>query len=132
MERKKFVVKRSEWLRGGRNGKGVAASSTLRDDDGHMCCLGFAGQQLCDINPIRLRNVATPGGTYAEDERAFIRGMPGLFSGETMSRIMRTNDNDLDIPESVHGRPQAEVDAWREAKLKELFNEIEIDVEFID
>lgn len=137
MERKKFVVKRSEWLRGGRDGMGGAAASRLIDVLGHKCCLGFAGVQLCNLRPGQMVGCGTP---RSADHliSAYRDGMPGLMVESTLSEIMRVNDVNFETnvlarkSQELENEPPEAWEAWREAKLKELFNEIEIDVEFID
>jgi len=129
-ERKKFTVKRSQWLRGGKSpDKRFWNDPMLLNRDGNRCCLGFAGEQLCGLSNEQLLDISGPRDPHVRYE--FNQGMPGLFREaptglvqnaqvSTYTRLlMAENDMDKD-------------DATREENLKKLFNEINIDVEFVD
>ena len=50
---KKFIVKRSNWIRGTGQGE-------LLSDEGKMCCLGFAVNQICRIPKRELLGISHP------------------------------------------------------------------------
>lgn len=50
---KKFTVRRSKWLRG--KGDGY-----LLNDEGKMCCLGFAVNQICKVPKKKLLDTFRP------------------------------------------------------------------------
>lgn len=129
-ERKKFTVKRSQWLRGGKSpDKRFWTDPVLLNPDGNRCCLGFAGEQLCGLSKEQILHVSGPREPQVRYE--FNQGMPellreaptGLDPDAQISTyaglLMAENDMDKD-------------DATREENLKKLFSEINIDVEFID
>lgn len=56
---KRFTVKRSKWARGGQNG-----SSLLLNQQGSMCCLGFAANQISCILKKKLALAACPDEVF--------------------------------------------------------------------
>jgi hypothetical protein len=76
---KTFVVKRSQWLRGG--------IGTLRDSDGKQCCLGFVGRQ-CGVPAKVLLTVSLPNAYDLGDEQ--FEKYPPDIAWNTFSSV---NDN---------------------------------------
>lgn len=69
---KKLVITRPEWARGSRPG---TDGNYLLDNEGKMCCLGFAGKQLCNLPDERLLDSGTP----AHLGDAFCNGLSWLL-----------------------------------------------------
>ena len=61
----KFTVKRSKWLRGGRDGWNKSAPSKMLNEDGQMCCLGHCASQL-GVDGSILSNESTPGAVVKD------------------------------------------------------------------
>lgn len=104
----KLVIDRSRWLRG----ESSRNSFLKRSGDGRMCCLGFLGK-ACGYIERELEDRETPA--TITDKSKWPASL-GRIDGE----LMNVNDTYyLD-------------DATRENNLRQLFNQIGIDLEFID
>lgn len=114
-ELKKFVVKKSQWLRG--EGPSVLMHRTTHK----MCCLGFASL-ACGLEENDIFGVSMPGGVCSDLDLAYPSSFfdgPGRES-ESIIDIMRIND-DLYLN-----------DEERILKLKQKFNELDIEIIFED
>lgn len=124
MELKKFVVKKSQWLRG----EGHYESFLLRDSDGKMCCLGFASL-ACGLDVNDIYNVPCPcdvdntslnkyPNSFFIENHINHHGYTRFSNSDLISKIMATNDDeDLNDDERI-------------LKLIDKFAELEIEVSF--
>jgi hypothetical protein len=117
---KSFTVRRKKWARGGINGE-----AALLNDEGCMCCLGFAACQISRIPKTILFDEGEPNGVYKSN--SFLTVLEKLEDDSTevsnndlANRAMAIND-DTDIS-----------DKMREAKLKRLFRKHKIIINFVD
>jgi hypothetical protein len=114
-KRKSFTIKRSEWIRGSMN----ELSQLLSPDSGKMCCLGFylrsCGMKKRDISDhTEPSDVITPLPKQAQ----WLSDIPGRNSDAAKDLINVNDDDTL---------------KWntREAEIKELFAQQNIDVIFV-
>lgn len=106
----KVTIDRSRWLRG----EGPARSFLLREEDGKMCCLGFACI-AAGCAPEELAGEKTPG------ELGNRNGLPGYFGMRPVyGDAMELNDS-IVMAEDV-----------REASLTKLLSRVGIELEFVD
>lgn len=125
---KKLVIKRSKWLRGGKDGNGAEALSLLMNKDGHKCCLGFY-VRACGYKK------ALKGKACPDDEIQVPREAKWLLDSVDEQRHLRLKDyynsnacNNLMMINDNEHFPQSE----RELKLTKLFAKQGITVIFVD
>lgn len=126
MAQKTFTITRSEWYRG------RAHSALYRDTDtGPMrCCLGFYGNQLCDLSNEAMENLTCPEKTlpFLTDGITWgaliappnINARNCLHDSDACCLIMNVND--------ASNYSEAE----RETTLTTLFAEIGVTIQFVD
>lgn len=143
---KKLVIDRSKWRSGGDsathpvptcsvNGSGKGATALL-NEEGYMCCLGFASLQLEGWTKEEIKFLGEPGEvarnkaiatgveTYPEYDEDSIPGdliddhLKDYLIKPIESEAIETNDDAL-ITREV-----------RESKIKDIFKKINVDVEF--
>jgi hypothetical protein len=114
-ELKKFVVKKSQWLRG------EGPSMLLDARTYKMCCLGFASL-ACGLKENDILGISMPGGVCSDLDSAYPASFfdkPGRES-QPIIDIMRINDNPyFNDEERILG-------------LKQKFNELDIEIVFED
>lgn len=116
----KFTICRSTWLRG------RPYESTLLNDAGEKCCLGFLALSIDET--AQIRNQFTPYGLNTQmGKNIWPKGMvecdrhgASMGNSSTTRGIMACNDMD------------DTTDLEKEELLKGLFKSIDIEVEFID
>ena len=143
----KFTVLRDSWIRGDENPK------LLRPEDGKRCCLGFLAKTMgltdYDISgvgdPTGVRNI--PGKNDFSDLLT-VSNMDFRRPSKVCSLIIKANDdfpyklaNEINIfPEEVNSkefkyRVKPEqlnvIEQYREDKLKKLFSDLDVEVEFV-
>lgn len=107
---KKFTVRRSKWYRGD-------SGALLLTNNGQMCCLGFAVNQICRVTKKDLLNEARPSNVLFRDTPfTHSEGQDRLF----IEKVIDINDCE-DISDSV-----------REKRLTKIFKENGIKVTFKD
>ena len=118
---KEFIVKRSQWLRGGKDGNGDGAVSRLRNSDGHKCCLGHVLTQ-CGLREEDIDDKRVPSeiDKKLEGEFAFFRTIISENDKYLMNEAMRVNDE--------YGISDQE----REDNLKAIFGHTAFTIKFID
>lgn len=96
---KTFIIKRSKWARGGKNG-----SSQLLNEKGAMCCLGFFSRKL-GATPKQIRDVPAPHCLVqkfiVDDNAPLAKKWKRLFKGLVvgkLNRLTRTNLADKMMP----------------------------------
>ena len=115
---KTITVNRKKWARGGKNGE-----SALLNDEGNMCCLGFACNQISRIPKSKLEGVGMPCDVYdkvsflTEINSTFINGIGDNLLARTAAEI----NDDLRI-----------TDKMREYKLTRLFKSHGYKIRFIN
>ncbi len=123
-----LVVERSKWLRGGKDGDGMGASSTLLNSDGHMCCLGFACKTL-GFRDSTIFSKGSPTNAVRAGTASALRHrklrMSALITAdgsnsEATWEAMSINDSD-DV-----------CDADRENQLKPVLKKLGFAVKFVD
>lgn len=129
-----FTVKRSEW------GRGINASESylLNSETNKMCCLGFFGLQVCNLEKKDILNKKTlctlPIYLHDNVPAGFIKGP--LLPTKIAEDIMMVNDCKLNTIYMLESKGLKEIiietEEQREALLKELFAEIGYEIEFID
>jgi hypothetical protein len=115
----KLIIDRNKWLRG----EGFEASKLLRPADGKMCCLGMLALQSGATedqisgraSPRKASEVAWPKGLTTQD-----RDVDGLGLTDTCNLLMEINDQ--------YGITNDQ----REQDLVEIFQSIDIEVEFVN
>ena len=135
-----LIIDRKKWARGGNGGL-----SSLLNDDGNMCCLGFAAIQITGLTEEQIQGF----GQYEEliDETAFLleNGTPFCepYEGEHdydpviadtkfHSDAIRLNDYKLQYSNDPIGDVFIKDEVDREEQLTKLFKENGIDVTFIN
>jgi hypothetical protein len=121
----KLTIDRATWLRG----EGGSNSRLLRGDDQKMCCLGFyakscgfSDEDLSDhLDPSELLAVRL---TEENDANRIPQSLTPLVAAYHLPTslayaMMKMNDD-----------PNWE-EAYREARLKELFEQMDVEVEFV-
>lgn len=120
-----LVIDRQKWLRGN------ALTSTLLNDNGCMCCLGFEAK-ACGVPESVMRNVPTPAGLLNElkftgeidkikhlvDNIAYYSTIAAGEESYFSIQAMAINDNDY-----IN-------DTTREQRLTELFASQDIELKF--
>lgn len=114
---KRFTVRRSKWRRGGPKNIHTMGYTNLLNEQGFMCCLGFACNQICRIPKKKLLGESLPDKVIG-NESTFVdrHGVNKNF----VYTAVRINDASY-INDKV-----------REARLKKLFKENGILVTFKD
>lgn len=120
----KFIIKRSEWLRGG------IPSTQLLNREGEKCCLGFFSL-ACGIDSKYIQGVATP----ADICRIFFT-TPKLndkFPEWVLASSHNATINSSDINSLMCINDDKDInDSKREENIKEIFAKHNITVEFED
>jgi hypothetical protein len=131
---KEFTIDKSHWLRGGNDGAGNSASSTLCNSDDHKCCLGhfatylgFTREQIFNKPaPVYTHPISNiKGGLPASEnwprasiewpkELLTVTDWGAVMDTEVCEDIIRTNDKDKSVIS----------DEERQTKLIELFESI--------
>lgn len=115
---KKFTVRRSKWRRGGPHYSEKNKGTTfLLNEEGYMCCLGFACNQICRIPMEKLLNNSYPW-EVANSNTTFVDSEGN--SPDFVKKAVNINDNEK-ISNKV-----------REARLTKLFADNGIKVTFKD
>lgn len=83
-EERKVVIYRETWLHGLGMGETNGPFSVLLNSDGHMCCLGFAAEQICEATTAEILEESTPDNV----PEVFLRGLPELV------KITQVDDSD--------------------------------------
>ena len=125
---KKLVITRSKWARGDSTGK---YSNYLLNRSDKMCCLGFAGKQLCDLPDERLLDSGTP----AHLGNAFCNGLSWLLEEVENDKGEPTGDieDSLDCQHLMDTNDNGSTsDAEKEAEIIKVFAEHGVDVTFED
>ena len=138
-----LTIDRSKWARGKNNGL-----SALLNDDGNMCCLGFAAIQITGLTPDDIQGFGQYEELLAHREFLLENGGPfveGFDSEEDYdeqlidtkfhNRAVAINDFEISSTAVNFGNYDAFVkdEADREAQLVTLFKkDAGIDVEFIN
>lgn len=117
---RKFIIDRNTWLRG----EYSENSYLLRSSDNKMCCLGQISSQ-CGISNEELRDRKNPSdliyfGIDVSTKIPFLISRDSERDSDLTSRAMPINDTPLIS------------DKEREEKLKDLFSESQIELEFIN
>ena len=126
---RKVRIKRSKWLRGQRWGKHYplsGACTMMCDQDGNMCCLGFAANQISGVTKNRMLETFAPSDVYRG--KSFLTKLDTRFTytsrcvdnNQFAKRAMKINDN-ANYRETT-----------REKKLITLFAKNGIELEFVD
>lgn len=127
---KEFTVDVSKWSRGGKTGPSNSPSSLL-NEDGFMCCLGFLGA-ACGIKEAQMNNLASPED-LDEDERNL---MPTALLYDNLSYEVQDNRiyeivNSMICDALININDNESIDDEARMKyLKENFAEIGIEVKF--
>ncbi len=84
-----ITVKRSKWARGGKRGL-----ARLRNDDGNMCCLGFAAEQ-CGYTKSQIQDQFTPEDLKHTSGVRRLIGLTKLDGSDTVTchELAATNDD---------------------------------------
>lgn len=115
---KKFTVERSRWLRG----EGPMMSYLLRRGDQKMCCVGFYAL-ACGVGEVDIE------GMRGFDE------LQGVDQWLFMGPVVKPDESDNGAAELVYRPNDAKYglnEEEREAKIKEGFATIGVEVEFVD
>ncbi len=118
---RKVKISRKKWLRGNND-------SYMVNSRGHMCCLGFAANQISRIPKKDMCMISVPEEVYSKDSfltnvdhvRHGMSGMNISFNNDFADKAMRINDN------------KEISDKMREYKLKLLFEKHGIELTFVD
>lgn len=103
----KYTVNRKMWGRGGKGGH-----SSLRNNRGKQCCLGFVGRQ-CGIPIFHLKNEPLPSEVLSEEQ---CKKWPKWFINSSTKRSTQ------DVYKAAALNDSKDItDKVREAKLKKLF-----------
>ncbi len=127
-ERKKFIIDRSKWRSGGYGINAIGKGGTkLLNNEGYMCCLGQICLQL-GINEslISLKNSPEDIAIFSIDEKNKLKEISLLNANTEIIEnskfcvnLMIANDNDTSTT------------SFREIELINLFDIIDVDVEFV-
>jgi hypothetical protein len=130
MTPKKITVRTKKWLRntGSPNSSGC---STLRNDSGAMCCLGFMAQQ-CGVNLAKYDgSVISPEDLFAEDKKLLPKGV--LKRDGVDSKWAR---DAMSLNDGGYGKDDTPVPkmtlAKRQKALKQHFAKIGLKLNFVD
>lgn len=117
-ELKKFVVKKSKWLRG----EGANKSYLLRQLDNKMCCLGFASLACkIDQNDFYGIRIPTSVSSHSKYPKSFFNFNEDEFEeSNCIGEIMEINDD------------PSLGDEERISQLTKKFNELNIEIVFED
>lgn len=116
---KSFTVRRKKWARGGKNGE-----AALLNQDGNMCCLGFAACQISRIRRSELADEGEPQNVYKD--KSFLTDVEryddnvDVTNNDLASKAMTINDNEK-LSENE-----------REKRLTKLFRKHNIIIKFVD
>lgn len=117
-----FIVKRSEWYRGHRDG-----SSLLREEDGRKCCIGFVGQQ-CGIKDSELLGQKAVGGS----SDTLTSKWPKWFFSPNAIVVHHLDSSDA-LYHAYYVNDNSDItDVDREAKLSQLFSLNGDTISFVD
>lgn len=120
---KKLVITRSTWARGDN-----IEPNSLLNTEGMMCCLGFAGKQLCNLPDERLLDTGTP----AHLGSAFTNGLSWLLEESEDGTFPSFKDSD-DCQVLMDFNDDSIIsDAKREETIIEIFAKHGVDVTFED
>jgi hypothetical protein len=116
---KTITVDRKKWARGGKNG-----DACLLNDQGNMCCLGFAARQISRISRSALADAGMPCDVYMKP--SFLTEIdtssnPNEVQDNALSRAAANFNDDLKIS-----------DKMREYKLTRLFKKHGIKIRFVN
>lgn len=121
--KKSFVIDRSTWLRGAR--------SCLRDADGMQCCLGFY-LKACNLSNEAIEGTGSPEGVQGEEKE---KVPPWLLQGggnsDACHELINANDENYK-EEGETDVMHEEEEEEREARIKKLFADQDIEVTFVD
>jgi hypothetical protein len=131
MTPKKITVRIKKWLRNVTvpNSSGY---STLRNDAGAMCCLGFMAQQ-CGVNLTKYDGSAvSPEDLFAEDKKLLPKGVLNRDGTDSKwaHEAMRLNDDDDENKDGTRGTKMTL--AERQKALKDHFAKIGLKLNFVD
>ena len=139
VEKKQYIVKRSEWLRGGKDGTGKTAEAVLLNREGQKCCLGFIIEQQ-NFPSISLMGTGEP-----REACRYTAAAPDTILAISEYSEEEEDDNDIVINEVTDWFNSALADeamgindertindARREMELRELFKRNDIDLVFVD
>lgn len=113
---KEFIIDRSKWHRGGRTDLGLIL---LLNKQGNMCCLGFLGEQVCELKPDQLLGVCRPDSS-SELLARYRAHVPDL-TDDVIQDLVLLNDRNRNMS-----------DDRREALLTEAFAQIGLKPVFVD
>lgn len=130
----KFTVKRSEWLRWGESllPDGSLGSCLYRSSDGKKCCLGFLALEAgCTLNDIR--DVGSPENLFCRS-KIKITGLTTLSPHPFMHAIRREEYHTEVCKSILHTNDTSSIesDEQREEELMKLFQELGVEVIFVD
>tara|TARA_R110000782_G_scaffold184388_2_gene274611 strand:- start:1042 stop:1404 length:363 start_codon:yes stop_codon:yes gene_type:complete len=119
---KTVEIHRAKWARGKLNG-----DAALLNDDGNMCCLGFACQQLLGLTDDQMRHLGEPheaiNALHGHDDTVFT-----TFKEERS--INQNNDFALEAMR-INDSEQME-ESLREINLTKLFLDNQLEITFED
>jgi len=131
---KNVTIDRKTWLRGGRNGLGVITDSFLCNTENHMCCLGFALNQIESIAPEAMTGNGSPYEVLKMDSDfttiTYVAEIDddGLYDG---SREISTDNLLTDDAIRINDNGGIS-DTEREQKLITIFAKSDIQLTFIN
>jgi len=135
---KKVVIVRATWVRGtcllgpGNPTYDERGISMLLNDKGRRCCLGFVGQQLCEVTDDEAKTSYYPSNRWVLQK--FHQHLPGLFKDKLLARGIGAKADLSEVCNDIVAvnDTQALTDEEREKKLIELFKKIDVEIEFVD
>lgn len=115
IKRKTVKISRKKWLR-------HRSDTMMCDNQGKMCCLGFAANQVSGIPKSRMLNNSAPENVYKKPSfLTKMRGVDGvLINNSFAEKAIEINDE------------HTFTDVIREKKLKSLFRKNGVDLTFTD
>lgn len=126
-KKRKLIIDRSKWLNNFSTDYECTYSELL-NEDGNMCCLGFAGAQLCGAKRRELLGKSIP----EEVAKVYKRGLSFLLNFYSSTESYNSNIanelihlNDDHIPNTPSSRLR------REKKITEIFAKQDIVVKFV-
>ncbi len=122
-ERKKLIVNRSKWRSGdGMTQKRSSGKGEIRllNNEGYMCCLGFACKQFGDLEDKHILHLDSPKQAYTAIEKLSNHVFHDCVQNTSLSKqAMTINDDSLLTREE------------REKELKALFSKFHVDLSFV-
>jgi len=121
-KKNKLVIRRKKWLRG--EDRAGFCNSTLRNEYGSMCCLGFACKQLCELENNDIEGYGVPSElTYVET----VNLKENKKAKKMYDKLVEIESEAIRINDAAEPKGKE-----REELLKKLFGRINVDVIFKD